>query len=70
MKKTIKITTTEYITVEFNDVIAVDTSYDGDYYPWNDQKWIDFCKKHGFDHRITNGKTFDLYLRLCAERMV
>lgn len=40
-------------------------------------KWVAFCKSHGFDARrdvyADNGhytKYYDLYLRLCAEKLV
>lgn len=40
-------------------------------------KWVAFCKSHGFDSRrdvyADNGhytKYYDLYLRLCAEKLV
>ena len=34
-------------------------------------KWVAFCKSHGFDaSRDVYTKFYDLYLRLCAEKLV
>ena len=34
-------------------------------------KWVAFCKSHGFDaSRDVYTKYYDLYLRLCAEKLV
>ena len=71
MKRTIKITTTEYITVEVSRPIVVDTSYDSEYFPWEDSKWKKFCKDHNFNYaQDSHGKIYDLYLQMCAEGMI
>lgn len=42
----------------------------GDYKKEEDEKWLKFCKEHNFDSRNTNGKYYDLYLRMCAEGLL
>ena len=39
--------------------------------PWEEPKWINFCKKHKFNPiKDYNTKIYRLYLEMCAEDML
>lgn len=39
--------------------------------PWEESKWVDFCKKHRF-HPVKDygGKIYRMYLDMCAEGLL
>lgn len=38
---------------------------------YNEPKWVEFCKKHGFDpFGDARGKKYDIYLQMCAYGMI
>lgn len=64
----------EFLEINIHSInITLDTnasSYER-FIPWEEQKWIDFCKKHRFNpERDYYTKIYRLYLDMCAEGLI
>lgn len=61
----------ETIFISLDHTATLAAYQKGDYSKQTDAKWLAFCNSHNLSKReSTNPKWHELYLQLCAERML